>query len=73
MRIIATVAIAIVFVVDGIMVGWEATRRSADDETKIRQSYRIVEDTTAKERLCLEGGGLPNYDRGGFVDCRTKE
>lgn len=70
MKWIITSTLCASFLVNSIMFGWEATRRTADDVAKINTSQRIVVDSSSKEQACIDGGGMPDYYDGKFSDCK---
>lgn len=73
LKIIIVVTISLSFLINSVLFGWEATRRSAEDVATINNSKQIInndEDTSAKIQSCVDGGGLPNYHKGHFVDCK---
>lgn len=77
-KIIVVVTLSVSFLINSLMFGWEATRRSADEIYKINQSVfspfkgSSLTDND-KIKSCLDGGGMPNYQSGTFVDCKKNK
>ena len=74
-KVIIIITLCLSFLINSIMFGWEATRRDANNVAKINQSNPCFEnkDTSHKEQLCIDGGGMPNYSNGKFVDCKRNK
>ena len=75
-KIIITITACLSFLANSLMFGWEATRRTADEIYKINQSmFSPFKGSTLNDsdkiKSCLDGGGMPNYNGGVFVDCKT--
>lgn len=69
--ILVTVTLCISFLINSLMFGWEATRRSGDEIMKINSSSLV--DVDAREDACIRADGVPSYFRGKFQDCSEKK
>ena len=62
------------FIVNSIMFGWEATRRSAEDETKIMSAQSIKQLLSQENQtladMCLKANGKPEIGNDGRMNCK---
>ena len=70
-KIIIVFSLCSAFVVNAVMFGWEATRRSADEMVKRNQAGNIdKKEVERKAKECIGAGGLPDYyDNGNWENC----
>lgn len=73
-KIIITSTLCFIAIMTSMMFSWEATRRSSDEWAKIYTS-KIEKTIPDEEKIksCIDGGGIPNYDSGHFMDCRINQ
>lgn len=73
-KTIIVVSLCIAFIVNSIMFGWEATRRSADELQKIEIINLMPQaEIIRKGKECVKAGGLPDYyDDGSWQRCEQK-
>ena len=69
---VIVVTFCISFLANSVMVGWEKTRRSAE-ELRIIKTLQL-EDISTKAQSCIDGGGMPDYSSAGgkalFTGCK---
>ena len=73
-KTIVVVGVMISFVINTIMFGWEATRKTADELVKIT-SVQTIDwiEVQRKAKECVDAGGLPDYfPNGNWENCNKK-